>query len=407
MVLLSDAEMESVRSGSAPLPELVENWFYVPEDHDDKTLCQQVRNVARMLLPPARGITNYTIFTTTDCNARCFYCFEKSTKRIPMSLKVAEKTAQFIIGYCGGKEVNLSWFGGEPLYNMEAIDIICRRLEERGIVFYSKMISNGYLFDKEIVLKAKENWKLRHVQITLDGTEEVYNKVKAYIYKGVNAFRRVIENVHLLLEAGIAVSIRLNIDTYNSDDLMNLSRFLKKDFYGKKGFHVYVHPLFGENNHYAVDDPVRRKDLFVKMEQLQDTFDGAGMGIDSLYTHFIKTNCCMADHPTSLAVFSSGQLGKCEHYVEEKFVGHLDNGDVFDQEEVAAFRQLHPEIEECDNCPLYPDCIRLIRCASFYGCYPESRNYTLRELRSGMRASYYAKINNAKIEVSTEESKPC
>ena len=409
MVLLSDSEMESIKSGGSPLPELVENWFYVPEDYDDKTLCLQVRNVAKMLLPPAKNITGYTIFTTTDCNARCFYCFEKSAKRIPMSSAVAEKTAGFIAEHCGGKEVSLSWFGGEPLYNMEAIDIICRRLEDKSVAFHSKMISNGYLFDKEIVRKANEDWKLRNVQITLDGTEDVYNKTKAFIYKGINAFKRVIGNIHILLDAGIAVDIRLNIDTYNSNDLMNLSSLIIKEFSGKRGLYVYVYPLFGENMHYAVDDPIKRKVLFGKMEQLQDVFDGAGMGRNSLFKRFIKTNCCMADDFTSLTVLPYGQLGKCEHYMENHFVGHLDDGDVLDQEEVAAFGQIHPDFKECDKCPRYPDCIRLIRCTDFYGCYPESRNYALRRLRSEMRAAYYAKKNNAEQEANavTDESKLC
>ena len=407
MVLLSDAEMKSVRSGGASLPELVEKWFYVPEDHDDKTLCQQVRNVASMLRPTTKGFNSYTIFTTTDCNARCFYCFEKSARRIPMSPAVAEKTAGFIAEHCGGKDVSLSWFGGEPLYNMEAIDIICRRLEENGIAFHSKMTSNGYLFDKEIVRKAKEDWKLKNVQITLDGTEEIYNKAKAFIYKGVNAFRRVIGNIHLLLDAGIGVDIRLNIDTYNSDDLMKLSGLIIEEFSGKPGLYVYVHPLFGDNMHYAVDNPAKRKDIFEKMEKLQDTFDGAGMGRISLFKRYIKTNCCMSDSATSLAVFPSGQFGKCEHYTDEYFVGHLDKGEVLDQEEVTAFSQIHPDIEECDNCPIYPDCIRLVRCASFYNCYLESRNYWLRQIRAEMRAVYYAKKKNADLDESEIESMPC
>lgn len=407
MVLLSYAEMESIRLGGAPLSELVENWFYVLEDHDDKTLCQQVRNVAKMLLPPVKNITGYTIFTTTDCNARCFYCFEKSAKRIPMSSAVAEKTAEFIAERCGGKEVSLSWFGGEPLYNMGAIDIICCRLEERGVSFRSTMVSNGYLFDSEIVRKAKEMWKLRNVQITLDGTEDVYNKTKAFIHKGVNAFRRVIGNIHLLLDADITVDIRLNIDTYNSDDLLDLSGLLVKEFSGKRGLYVYVHPLFGSNMHYALHDPVKRKDIFVRMEQLQKTFDGAGMGRNSLYRRYIKTNCCMADNHMSLTILPSGQFGKCEHYMEDHFVGHLDKGGLFDQEELAAYRQTHPDIEECDHCPIYPDCIRLIRCDSFYGCYPESRNYALNRLRSEMRAVYYAKKINADQDSATDESKPC
>ena len=407
MVLLTDAEMESIRSGSGPLSALVEGWFYVLEGHDDMTLCRQVRNVARMLLPPVKGFTSYTVFTTTDCNARCFYCYEKNAKRIVMSPHVAEKTAGYIAEHCHGKEVALSWFGGEPLYNMEAIDIICRRLEERGVAYHSKMISNGYLFDKLIVRRAREEWKLRHVQITLDGTEDVYNKAKAYIYEGGNAFRRVIGNIHLLLDAEIAVDIRLNIDTYNAGDLMVLSAFLKDEFSGERGLSVYVHPLFGDNQHYAVDNPVKREAVYRKMEQLQDALEAAGMRMIRYFGRSIKTNWCMADSPRSLTVLPSGQLGKCEHYTDEFFVGHIDGQGELDQKEVSAFKQIDPESDECNNCPLYPDCIRLTRCGCKDDCNLEFRTDWLCQIRYGMRMAYYAKKKNAAQEAATTESNLC
>ena len=49
------------------------------------------------------------------------------------------------------------------------------------------MISNGYLFSEEIIDRAARLWELRNVQITLDGTEKVYNETKAYIAPKDNA----------------------------------------------------------------------------------------------------------------------------------------------------------------------------------------------------------------------------
>ncbi|MEI3172875.1 MAG: radical SAM protein [Lachnospiraceae bacterium] len=128
-------------------------------------------------------ITSYTIFTTTDCNARCFYCYEMGRSRIPMSDETAHKAAAYIAAHCGGEKVHLHWFGGEPLFNKQVIDIICTDLAEKGIVYESMIISNGYLFDGATVEQAVSHWKLKNVQITLDGTEEIYNRSKAFIYK--------------------------------------------------------------------------------------------------------------------------------------------------------------------------------------------------------------------------------
>ena len=391
MALLSEAEWEQAADGGDPLPELVGHGFFVPIDHDDKKLCRQMRAVAKMLLPASKKITGYTIFTTTDCNARCFYCFEKNARRIPMSRAVAEKAASFIVAHCGGKTVALSWFGGEPLYNREAIDIICTRLREKGVAFRSSMVSNGYLFDEETVRTALEDWQLEKVQITLDGTEEVYNRAKAYIYKGVNAFERVISNIHLLLGAGIRVSIRLNIDIYNADNLLELATYLAQEFQGEKNLNVYVHPLFGDTLHFGVDDPSRRAVIYEKIAQIQQLLEKGGLCRTSRFTRVIKTSQCMADNPQSLTILPTGQLGKCEHCTDEYFVGHLDTPDEMDQAELAAFQASYPEIEECNSCPLYPDCFRLARCHDpRYACTKELRENWQRKIRAGMKATFYS-----------------
>lgn len=407
MVLLSEAEAEGIYAGAHPFPELVAKWFFVPKDYNEVTLCRQMRTVAKMIASEQKAITNYTIFTTTDCNARCFYCFEKNARRLPMHASVAEKTAGFIAGHCGGKKVSLSWFGGEPLFNREAIDIICRRLREKEVSFRSSMISNGYLFDKEMVRAAKDDWKLKKVQITLDGTQEVYNKAKAYIYKGVNPFERVIVNIHLLLDAGITVHIRLNIDVYNAEDLANLTNYLVAEFSGERNLLVYFRPLYGDSVHFAVDDPVKRRVVYEKIEQLQKVLDKAGLSHSYMFSRFIKTNRCMADTTTSLTVLPSGYFGKCEHYTDEYFVGHLDGDGKLDKKELSAFKELCPEIPECRSCPLYPDCIRLTRCTEAQLCFPEQRQEWLRQIRAGMRAAFYAKKDVQNQETTSADINTC
>jgi sulfatase maturation enzyme AslB (radical SAM superfamily) len=40
------------------------------------------------------------------------------------------------------------------------------------------MFSNGLLFNDENIIKAKEIWNLKKIQITIDGTEPFYEKIK-------------------------------------------------------------------------------------------------------------------------------------------------------------------------------------------------------------------------------------
>ena len=181
MVLLSEDEVALMNSDLRSLPQLIELWFAVPLSHDDGLLSRQMRQVAKLIRKPGKGINKYTIFTTTDCNARCFYCYELGRPRIPMSEATARKVADYIIGHCNGQAVGIEWFGGEPLYNKPVITLICRLLRESGVKYHSSMVSNAYLMDAETVEEASADWMLKRVQITLDGTERVYNRSKAYI----------------------------------------------------------------------------------------------------------------------------------------------------------------------------------------------------------------------------------
>ena len=99
LLLLTPEEAETYKTSPTALPQLIEQWFLVPQSHDDRLLSRQIRDVARMLEKKTDAITGYTIMTTTDCNARCFYCYEIGRAKIPMSMDTANRTAEYIISH--------------------------------------------------------------------------------------------------------------------------------------------------------------------------------------------------------------------------------------------------------------------------------------------------------------------
>ncbi len=99
-----------------PVQEYLDrHWFFVPAGTDDMKLADQVRSVMRYLVPQAEGVSSFVIFTTTDCNARCFYCFEKGCRKVDMTMETADAAADFILKNSGEHTAKLQWFGGEPL----------------------------------------------------------------------------------------------------------------------------------------------------------------------------------------------------------------------------------------------------------------------------------------------------
>lgn len=388
MLLLSPEEAECYRSRPEALPQLIEKWFLVPTAHDDRLLSRQVRDVVRLTREKKKGVTSYTILTTTDCNARCFYCYEKGRPRRPMSNDIALRTAQYIIDHCGKQTVSISWFGGEPLFNKSVIATICHQLSKGGIDFSSSMISNGYLFNDDTVKEAIDTWRLKSVQITLDGTETIYNRSKAYIYKGVNAYQRVIANIHRLLEAGIRVSIRLNIDVHNADNLKELADELHQEFGSNDNLTVYLHMLFEmSDGSVAIKNEQERKTVFEKMKEIETRLADYGLYAIKPLSESIKTNHCMADNDHSVVIDPSGNIGKCEHYSEDHYVGNIDSDDR-DESMVERFRECHDEIEACATCFDYPSCIRLKLCEDNAYCYPEMRDDKLNKIRQSMLKTY-------------------
>ena len=393
MVLLSQEEQVVFEQSPTDLPELISHWFLVPEEHDDCQLSLQLRNVARLMEPKQTNITGYTVMTTSDCNARCFYCYELGQARRPMTEQTALQVAEYIIKHSGGEEVSIGWFGGEPLFNKPVINHIANRLKEAGVKYSSTMTSNGFLLDAETVKEAHDLWNLKKVQITIDGTEQTYNRVKAFIYKGVNAYETVMQNIGHLLAADIAVTIRMNIDMHNADDLERLAEELHESFKDDKHLSAYLHLLFEDNAKRvgACNDDKRRL-LMEKMRLIEDKLEGWGLFRRHTYEPMIKTGYCMADNDGSVVIQPDGYITKCEHYTDSHHVGHI-NQDGFDAEKIAYFKEKGTMVKEfCRKCVKYPDCMFLLSCPNFEECYPEMPQLYENQLREEMKLMYKAHL---------------
>ncbi len=386
LLLLTTEEYANVLE----LPYLRQQWFVVPEQTDEKKLVGAVRWIKKTMERPSGRIKNYTILTTTDCNARCFYCYEMGRPRVPMSEETALKVAAFIRDNAGGKPVQLHWFGGEPLYNYGVIDLICRKLREYGVAFDSYMISNGYLFDDEMIQRAVNNWNLKRVQITLDGTEQVYNRCKAFVYREGSAYQIVTGNIERLLNHGIRIAVRMNMDFHNADDLMVLSQELADRFGDKKGFYAYCHLIFDENTAWDQRYSTEKwNELYTLRYRLEAKLKEVGISSSkkSRLQRDLPRFQCMADNSGSIVITPDGHLGACEHFSDSELIGHVDSPER-DRAMIESFRQRCDEIPECDTCFYYPECIRLKKCPDLSPCIEQERNITQMRTRRDMVNEY-------------------
>ena len=339
------------------LNKLVELYYYVPLSFDEVKWVNKLRK-GTDYASKVSCINGFTILTTTDCNARCFYCYEKGLPRVTMTDKVAKDVADYIIKVSSGAPVHLRWFGGEPLLNHNAIDIISNNLNENGIKFQSTMISNGLLFTDSIIKKAKSLWKLKKIQITLDGTKVVYQTAKSFEGADGNEFQRVTDNISKLSDANIRVSIRLNQDFYNTTDLLELIDFLSLKYRKNKHISVYNNWLYGDNNETTT---LIEESKYEKFKQLQDKLIRCGLFHRYPLEKKIRLTHCMADNDASVLITPEGGIGKCEHFTYQHLIGSIYNTKT-DYREILRWKEQYQPTKKCLECPLYPQCIRIKMC---------------------------------------------
>lgn len=342
---------------------LFSHWFLVPSSFNEKEWFNDIRLKIKER-DATKPLHRFTIFTTTECNARCFYCYEEGVLQRPMSNETANDVADFIAKEYYGEPHRLHWFGGEPLCNISAIDIICRRLSEKDVKFSSTMTTNGYLFDETTVRNAVDVWRLKDVQITLDGTEKQYNRIKNYKGDDPNPFVKVLKNIALLLSNRISVKLRLNIGLYNIEDMLLLIDAISNMFGDNPYLSVYPALVDKYKYIYSQEEKIERNEQF---RVVQQHLEHSGLhykrkSIDNV----LRITNCVGDDYRGCVILPDGQLSKCATLMDEEIYGsiHMHPND-YDRELIESWQVRGTEIPQCDDCCIYPLCSkRLYKCPS-------------------------------------------
>ena len=370
--------------------EMIASHFLVPNDYDEYKSVNQLRSIYQKRYT-GDAINHYVILPTTFCNARCFYCYESDYPHIHMTEETARKLIDYIDLHRQGKPVQLSWFGGEPLVGMARIDQVSQGLKDLEIPFEADMVSNGFLFDEETVDKSVRLWNLKRVQITLDGTEEIYNRVKAYSGIKDNPYQRVHRNIKLLTDNSVFVVIRLNVDYYNKDDIRLLIEELGKRYSGNKHVAVYLNMLFTDQGF----EPVRHsQDDIIEIMQIIDEYTERlkelGLSRNRRKIPSLEFSQCMADNQHTIEIQPNGGFSRCEHESVRDTYGTLDDG-ILNPEKLANWRERIERSEHCPECTLYPACYQLRLCMNADKPCIDSRRLNSEKVHKEHMCSIYYK----------------
>lgn len=362
---------------------LIKNKLVIPIDLNESYIANEVykNRMTKPILPTYDTIDGFVILTTTACNARCAYCYENDIKhKETMTIETAKNIVNFIQNKKSSKKpIKIQWFGGEPLLNKCVIDYITNKLYELNIPFTSTLITNGFLLDNETINKI-DFWKIESIQITLDGINEEYNKIKNFVYDDVDAYLTVINNINNILKnTNTIINIRFNASNDNIFKLYDEIEMLKNEFneYYNKKISFYIAPLFEyiktpENAVNGFWDELDKLSKIVKVYKLDKCEEE--LGLKTHKRHRID-NMCMAYNATSIAIMPDGKFTPCEHIREEDVFGNVIDG-ITDKSVIEKWQCFDTEhIEYCkqSECPLHPMCPKFHLCDSTIICSKDSQ----------------------------------
>ena len=330
--------------------------FYISDAEDEFELLQKECN-KRLI---ESRIHKYRILTTTGCNAKCPYCYEKGVIHSNMTEETAENIVQFIItDIQPGEKLRIEWFGGEPLLNQKVIDYISEHIINsipNDVDFASNMITNGYLITPLIVEKMKSNWRIKQVQITLDGKDEIYEKIKGL---GKGSFDKIICIIKLLTDNDIKVDIRINFDSYNIDKIEDLLEYLSSSSFNDK-INVYPAKIFSNATKRGYFD---LEEETIKINKLLRKY-GFRKGRQLIPRSFHTS--CMASYPHFYTISPKGKIFKCDR----QFLDKDSRADVRNKPKskdlIQFVKSNNTVAKKCTHCVLYPLC--------WGGCYYDREN---------------------------------
>ena len=126
-----------------------------------------------------------------DCNLRCKYCFANTGdfkgKRSMMSFEVGKEAIDFVISESRHrKNIEIDYFGGEPLMNFEVVKKITEYAIEEGKKhnknFRFTLTTNGLLLNEEKIKYINEY--MSNVVLSIDGRPEVNDFMRPTVSGG-------------------------------------------------------------------------------------------------------------------------------------------------------------------------------------------------------------------------------
>lgn len=155
------------------------------------------------------------------CNLRCSHCYQEEYQS-ESSLENLKKIFYQYINFCTEHHFkgHINFTGGEPFLSENLFPLL-RLCEDSGITY--GILTNGTLLDKETVKRLSALKKLSFVQVSIDGSRKVHDKVR-----GQGNFKKAFYGLKLLKRAGIQTMVSFTCHKGNMNELKKVIRIVRR-----------------------------------------------------------------------------------------------------------------------------------------------------------------------------------
>lgn len=298
------------------------------------------------------------------CNMRCRYCFAGQgtfgQESGLMSLEIGQKAIDFLIKHSQGvKNLEIDFFGGEPLLNFSVVKGIVAYARQQELIYGKKfhftLTTNSLLLDQEVIDYVIE--QELSVILSLDGRPQVndYNRPLA---SGQGSYTSILPKIRTMVDAHPpSYYIRGTFTRDNLDFASDVKHIVDQGFTS-----LSLEPAIGADDSWAIQEedlPAvlqeydRLADLLLEYHQ---------QGVDIHFFHFdldLQRGPCLAKRHSGcgagveyLVVTPSGDIYACHQLVgiDEFLMGNVSQGDV-DRRVLSTFAaNTLTSKEECRKC---------------------------------------------------------
>lgn len=337
-----------------------------------KILCEKGMILNCMVDEVKRGtIKNYEsmfsnnlhiiIMPTEKCNFRCDYCYE-NFENGAMSKQTQDSFLRWFAKNASKYEkIVVSWFGGEPLLNIDIIEYLSKKMLEVchkwGIQYRAFMTTNGYLLTADM-LKRLLQYRIVKYQITIDGLEKDHNRLR-HLNDGTGTFNVIMKNLCEIKREIKTKTIHFIIRSNLVQETKHIDEYLH-----------YMTERFGEDTRFAFYfRPVGNWEG-TQVERIKGSLLNS---MNDVYAYIANGNYrlnyephwdslvdgrCYAGQKNCFVLRSTGRIGKCTMLLNDwkNDLGYIDQEGKMIIDFAKAENWMTIEAEKCKSCPKRGSC---------------------------------------------------